>query len=389
MTETIKGYNGLTETRETLPAHFYLDAEHYESELHAIWYRNWIYVGRTETLDGPRVFRTMEIGTQNILILRDENGVLQAFHNTCRHRGSVLCTEKEGRLGSKSIICPYHNWAYSLQGALKRTTSKHIQKDFNKDHYPLFDVAVDEWKGFIFINLAGKKAIPLKDSFQDDSANLDNWPIDALKLGHSYRKTMDCNWKVFWENFNECLHCPNVHPELSKLVPIYSRALMEPQDDPNWQDHIGSDDPKLSGGLRKGVATWTFDGEVVGKPFEGLTELEQKTGYHYVVNKPSAFITAHVDYVRIVRLIPLGVGKTELQVEWLFSEETLADESFDVEKAAGFAKLVMQQDAYVSELNYKGMQSIAFKQGVLMPEEYDVYKFQNWVREQLLEYADR
>jgi Rieske 2Fe-2S family protein len=383
MNDVPTAYKGLAETQKSLPASYYLDAAHYERELQAIWYRNWVYVCRADTLDQTRTFRTVGIGTQSILVLRDENGDLQAFHNTCRHRGSVLCTENEGRLRSKAIICPYHNWAYSLQGDLQRTPSKHCPDGFDKQDFPLYKVAVEEWNGFVFVNLAGKDAMPLAESFQKDSANLDNWPLSSLKLGHIYRKTMACNWKIFWENFNECLHCPNVHPELCKMVPIYSRAYMEPAEDPNWPDNQDSTDPKITGGMAKGMQTWTFDGQTVGKPFAGLSEQERKAGYHYVVNCPSVFIAAHIDYVRLVRLLPLGPEKTELQVEWLFSEETLADKSIDIEKAAGFAKLVMQQDAFVSELNQKGLHCIQHKQGVLMAEEYDVHNFQNWVREQL------
>jgi Rieske 2Fe-2S family protein len=315
----------------------------------------------------------------------DENGDLQAFHNTCRHRGSILCTENEGRLRSKSITCPYHNWSYSLQGELQRTPSKHCPAGFDKQNFPLYKIAVDVWNGFVFVNLAGENATPLAESFQKDSANLDNWPMEELKLGHTYRKTMDCNWKIFWENFNECLHCPSVHPELCKIVPIYGRGYMEPGDDPNWPEHRDSTDPKLVGGLKEGAQTWSFDGQLVGEPFESLTEQERKSAQHFVVNCPSIFMAAHTDYLRIVRLRPLGVEKTELQVEWLFSEKTLTDKSIDIEKAASFAKLVMQQDAFVSELNQKGMHCIQHKHGVLMAEEYDVHNFQNWVRSQLAE----
>ena len=383
MTKLTSTYKGLTEVQQTLPADYYLDAGHYERELKAIWYRNWVYVCRDEILDEPRTFRTIGIGSQNVLVLRDENGDLQAFHNTCRHRGSILCTESEGKLRSKSIICPYHSWSYSLQGELKRTPSKNCPAGFDKRNYPLYKVAVEEWKGFIFVNLAGENAVPLADSFQEDSANLDNWPMQSLKLGHTYQKTMACNWKIFWENFNECLHCPSVHPELCKIVPIYGRAYMESEEDPNWPENQHSADPKLIGGLREGAKTWSFDGQPVGKPFAGLSEKERNSGHHYVVNCPSIFIAAHIDYVRIVRLLPLGPEKTEMQVEWLFSEETLADKSIDIEKAASFAKLVMQQDAFVSELNQRGLHCIQHKHGVLMAEDYDVHNFQNWVREQL------
>jgi Rieske 2Fe-2S family protein len=376
-------YKGLKETKGTLPASYYLDDSHHERELQAIWYRNWVYICRAEALDQPRDFRRIDIGTQNILLLRDENGDLQAFHNTCRHRGSVLCTENEGRLRSSVIMCPYHNWTYSLQGDLKRTPSKQCPAGFEKKNFPLYKVAIREWNGFVFVNLAGKDAMPLEESFQQDSADLTNWPLSSLKLGHVYQKTMACNWKIFWENFNECVHCPSVHPELCNIVPIYGRAYMEPEEDPNWSDNRDSTDPKFIGGMREGAQTWSHDGQPVGKPFEGLSELERKAGYHYVVNCPSVFIAAHIDYVRIVRLLPMGTEKTELQVEWLFSEETLADKTIDIEKAASFAKLVMQQDAFVSELNQKGLHCIQHKHGVLMAEDYDVHNFQNWVRKQL------
>jgi len=106
--EDREGYIGLKESHATLPADYYVDSAHYERELRAIWYKNWIYVCRTEALDGPRSFRTMEIGSQNILLVRDDENVLHAFHNTCRHRGSILCTEKHGQFPTGSIICPYH-----------------------------------------------------------------------------------------------------------------------------------------------------------------------------------------------------------------------------------------------------------------------------------------
>jgi Rieske 2Fe-2S family protein len=386
MTEVIDGYSGLTKSHPTLPAHYYLDDAHYDRELSAIWYNNWIYVCRSDALDKPRAFRTMEIGTQNILLVRDEECNLHAFHNTCRHRGSVLCTEKEGKLSTGSIICPYHRFTYSLQGELKRVPSKHCPADFDKDNYPLYDVAVEEWKGFIFVNLAGRAASPFTDSLQQGSANLDNWPMEALKVGHVYKKTMACNWKIFWENFNECLHCPGVHPELCKLVPIYSRGYMGQEDYPDWADHRDSTDPERIGGMRAGAYTWTNDGQTSGIPFEDLSEEERKAGFHYVVSHPSIFIAAHIDYVRIVRLLPLDVETTQMQVEWLFPEQTLADESVDIEAVAEFSRLVMEQDASISELNQKGLHSIRHKQGVLMAEEYDVYAFQNWVREQLLRF---
>jgi len=383
MTQQVTGYNGLIEVKDTLPASYYIDPTHYERELEAIWYKNWVYVCRADALAETRAFRTIEIGSQNILVLRDDDGSLQAFHNTCRHRGSVLVTEPQGLLRSKNIVCPYHRWTYSQQGGLLRTSSKQCPANFDMTDHSLYDVAVVVWKGFVFVNLAGKAAKPIKESLDKDAVDLDNWPLAELKVGETFHKTMECNWKIFWENFNECLHCPGVHKTLSQLVPIYRRAIMEPHDDPEWAKHINNSDPSFSGGLEKGAATWSSDGQLVGKPFPNLTAEEIRLGYHYAVMVPTVFIVAHADYVRIVRLMPLGPERTEIQVEWLFSEETLADETAQISRAVDFVKTVLNEDAHASELNQKGLRSLRHKKGTLMAEEYAVHDFQNWVRAHL------
>jgi Rieske 2Fe-2S family protein len=383
MKEEVPGYNCLTEVKETLPIEYYLDQDHYKRELELIWYKNWVYVCRADALAEQLAYRTIEIGSQNIIVLRDDNDNLQSYHNTCRHRGSILVTEAEGVLHSKSIVCPYHNWSYSLDGGLQHTSSKHCPSDFDQSDHSLYEVAVIEWNGCVFVNLAGENAKPIEECIQNGSADLNNWPMADLKIGHSFRKTMDCNWKIFWENFNECLHCPRVHKDLSKLVPIYGRALLDPHDDPDWKVKIKSSDPKLSGGLRKGAQTWTTNGLPIGKVFPNLSEQEIKEAHNYTVIYPTVFIVAHVDYIRVVRLMPLGPEKTEMHVEWLFTEETLVDDNIDIGPAIDFVKTVLLEDAYVSELNQKGIRSIRHKKGTLMPEEYDVYAFHTWIRQQL------
>src|SRR5271155_6222142 len=102
------GYNGLTELTAGLAADAYHDPRHYARELQRIWYRNWVYVCRSSEISAARAFRTFELGDQTILLVRDDAGVLQGFHNTCRHRGAALCRENEGLLRSAAIICPYH-----------------------------------------------------------------------------------------------------------------------------------------------------------------------------------------------------------------------------------------------------------------------------------------
>ncbi len=376
-------YNGLTTVEETLPSRAYYDTGHYQQELERIWYRNWVYLCTARSLAAPRSYRTFELGSQQILLLRDEAGRLRAFHNTCRHRGSRLCRAEEGRFAAKRIVCPYHRWAYSLQGELQRTSSLASAEGFDRADYPLYDIAVAEWGGFVFVNLAGDDGRSIEDNFDRDSGRLDHWPLEDLVVGHAYRKTLACNWKVFWDNFNECLHCPGVHPELCSLVPIYGRGIIAERDDPRWRDHEASEDPKFKGGLRRDADTWSLDGGTQGATFQGLSDQERRAGQTFVTSLPSAFVVAHVDYVRVVRLRPLGPEQTELTAEWLFPPETLADPAFDAAKTAEFATLVMEQDAEVCELNQRGLHALPHNAGVLMHEEYYVKGFHDWVRAQM------
>ena len=375
-------YNGLTRAEQTLPSSAYWDANAYQRDLDAIWYKNWLLVCREADLAQPLAFRTFRVGTQEIVVLRDDTGVLRAFHNTCRHRGSQLCQESEGRLKARLITCPYHAWSYSLRGDLVRVPSKSLPEGFDKADHPLYRVALSTWRGFVFVNLQEDAAGSAQTSFDPASGNLGNWPLETLVSGYVLKKVMNCNWKIFWENFNECLHCPGVHKDLSRLVPIYGRGLMGRHDDPDWVRHADNDAPEFSGGLRDGAETWSRDGQAHGPVFSGLTPAERAAGQTYATSLPSMFIVGHVDYVRTVRLVPLGPEQTELTAEWLFSPEALAAPQADIDNIVAFGRQVLEEDAAICEVNQKGLRSMRHQAGVLMPEEYDLHRFHNWVRDQ-------
>jgi len=241
---------------------------------------------------------------------------------------------------------------------------------------------VTEWNGFVFSALTPDPP-PFAASFDLPLDRLADWPLGDLVVGHRLEKTIQCNWKVFWENYNECLHCPGVHPRLAQLVPIYGRALLERRDDPRWQDHAHDDDPKYGGGLRRGSESWTMDGQPVGATFPGLSAEDRKVGHLYLTAYPSVFLVAHLDYVRVVRLLPLGPERTEMSIEFLVLPETLADPQSDISKAVEFTNIVMSEDADVCALNQRGLHSLAHANGVLMPEEYAIRQFQDWVRAEL------
>lgn len=375
-------FNGLTERIDGLPADWYFDAGQYRRELDKIWYRSWVYVARSSEVAGARAIRCVTVGDQHLLLVRDDAGVLRAFYNTCRHRGAELRREASGRLPSAAIVCPYHAWTYSLQGELLRTSSKTRAAGFDKRDFPLYPIRVIEWSGFVFASLSDA-APTLAQSFDQPIDRMAAWGLADLVVGHVLTKTIECNWKIFWENYNECLHCPGVHPQLSQLVPIFGRALLEERDDPKWREHLGDDDPKYKGGLRTGAVTWSRNGQASAAQFPGLSEADRRAGHIYMTSLPSMFIVGHVDYVRVVRLLPLGPERTELRVEYLFSPGTLESPRFDLRNIVEFTDLVMSEDAQVCELNQRGLRALPHARAVVMPEEYAIKQLHDWIRAEL------
>lgn len=374
-------HNALKQAEPALPASWYYDPAQHAREMKTLWRRNWLYVCRSDQLAAPLSFRTFEIADQNIVIVRGADGALNAFHNACRHRGSVLCTERQGQLKSKLLVCPYHQWAYAADGgALVRTTSFAEPEGFSKQDYSLFKVAVAEWRGSVLINLDAQARFDETDVFNRSAETFTNFPLETMVIGHTWQTVIDCNWKTFWENFNECLHCPNVHPELVELVPLFTRRIINPKDVPDWADHAESDDPKYRGGMRPGGETWSSDASAQGHVIASLTEADLARGHTYCSIWPNVFIGGYPDHVRIVAMRPLGPEQTELTAEWLFEPETLKAGDYDMANVVEFGKLVMEQDAKACELNQRGLHAAPMEQGVLMPEEYILHRFHNWVR---------
>lgn len=221
----------LSNAEPTLPSAWYYDETQYARELEAVWYRDWVCVGRMEQIPRPGDWFLAEIGTQRLVVTRDEQGQPRAFHNTCRHRGAALCTASAGQFRNGRIICPYHTWTYSLTGDLLATPGRSPTGDFRAGDYGLYGEAADTWGGYIFVNLSGPRA-PALDSFLGDEARkVAHWPLAGMVSVLTERRLLQCNWKIFWENYSECYHCPRIHPELCKLVEIYGKGFIDYSDE--------------------------------------------------------------------------------------------------------------------------------------------------------------
>ncbi len=274
----------------------------------------------------------------------------------------------------KLITCPYHAWAYADDGRLVSTAFATPTEDFDKSKHELKPVHLKTWNGFLFACLAETPPEFAPDLGLDA---LNNWPMSDLVVGHTVQKTMNCNWKVFWENYNECLHCPGVHPELTKMVPVYSRGIMSKQEAATW------DGDREGRNLREGAQSWTVSGMPCGPEFPNLTPEERDEAHRFVTFYPTAFVVAHVDYARVVSLQPIDAESTLLTAEWLFDPKTLAQPNFDLAHVTDFATGVLEEDATACEWNQRGLRSPAFKQGRLMPQEFYIHDFHKWVLERV------
>jgi Rieske 2Fe-2S family protein len=370
----------LQQTHPGLPANWYFDAGHYQREMQAIHQQQWVCVGRETDWPATGSYQVISLAGQNLLVVRSADGQLNAFHNTCRHRGSILCEQQSGTLPQGRIVCPYHAWTYDLEGQLQRTPRRVESADFDPARYSLYRVALQCWGGFVFINLAEHPAKDLMDSLGDEARVLQNWPLQKLQLAHREQHDLACNWKIFWENYLECYHCPGIHPGLCKLVPVYAQGFLGNSDLVSLGREIPTGPGQM---LRDSAQTWTESGISKLPLIEGPTEAQQVRGMTFATFIPTMFVVAHRDYVRSVRVLPLGPESTRLTVDWLLPEQSLQADPAVLEEMIAFGRQVVSEDGRACELNQQGLKAMPHRQGVLMPQEYDVLGFDNWVRRKL------
>src|ERR1700710_2210838 len=215
-----------TETvRRTLPGAAYHSEETYAVDQERVFFRNWVYVGRAERLAKAGSWLRADIAGESILLVRGKDDRIRGFYNVCRHRGSQLCDDQQGEVRTH-LRCPYHAWGYALDGTL--VTTPMIDRDeIDRDATSLWPVHTDVWEGFVFVNLSREEPRPLLEHLadqQDDALDLARVGLADLRIGHVSTVDVQANWKIVIENYNECLHCPTIHPELMDVVPAYKRG---------------------------------------------------------------------------------------------------------------------------------------------------------------------
>ena len=194
----------------SLPAAYYTDERIFAAELEAVFGTGWLFAGHSCELTRPGDFLTFTLGSESVLVVRDQTGELRAHHNVCRHRGSRLCDEPRGHV--RAFVCPYHQWVYGLDGELR--SARLMGADFPTGRYRLGAAPVREVAGLVFVSLAAGRH-PSRSSRRPPSlaAQLAPHRLEHARIVARHTYTVAANWKTLVENNRECYHCRGSHPE--------------------------------------------------------------------------------------------------------------------------------------------------------------------------------
>jgi Rieske 2Fe-2S family protein len=340
-----------THGQTTLPRRYFTSPEILAEELERLFASQWLCVGREEQVASPGDFVRLDVAGASVIILRDQQGIVRVFHNVCRHRGTRLCEAHQGQF-SETIQCPYHAWTYALDGRLIGAPATNDLEGFRKQDWPLHPVAVAQWEGFLFINLANAP-VPFDESHAPLIGRFSRFSLPHLKLGRTIEYDIHANWKLIIENYSECYHCPLVHPTLTKRTP------------PTLGENDLVEGPFLGGYmiLAKDARSMTMSGRVCGVPVGADLPAEDHERVYYYSIMPNMLLSLHPDYVMFHVLWPVAVDRTRVLCSWLFNPASLSSADFDIEDGVKFWDVTNREDWHVCEMSQAGINSPAYTPG--------------------------
>jgi choline monooxygenase len=207
----------------TLPAFMYTDEAFVKIDKQIILSNSWQLVGHTSQLTKSGDQIVAEISDKPVVIVRNKTGDIKAFHNVCRHRAGPVATANGN---SPFLSCKYHGWTYTLDGALKSAPEMASTPNFDVCQYHLPQVSLSIWQGLVFINLDNNAVTPeIGDLFSGISETIHPIDIAAMQFSHRQEYKIQCNWKVYMDNYLEGYHLPIVHPGLNKLLDYRSYEI--------------------------------------------------------------------------------------------------------------------------------------------------------------------
>ncbi|MEM7030278.1 MAG: aromatic ring-hydroxylating dioxygenase subunit alpha [Chloroflexota bacterium] len=380
--ETYRYTRANVEAAMTLIPEAYTSDAFYQLEQERVFANSWIPVALTAQVRQPGDVQVVEVAGQSIIITRNKQGKLRAFYNVCRHRGAMMLDQDCTRLQGKRIRCPYHSWAYSLDGecigtplfegsdipdTMQGAFDMGGVDQFSRDDYPLFSVAVESWAYLIFINLAENPA-PLAQQLGDLPERLAPYCLDEWIACRQETFTFKANYKLVGENFMEYYHLPWVHPELIKV------SRME--DHYRWQGE----------GMYTGMMTWPIsagdEGGWLGlPPMKQLADQYRESArFIWLFPTVSLSIMPNHSFVMITR--PYSPAYTIEDTYILAHPESLQTEGAEAEldQLAQFWRLVNNQDIGIVEKVQAGLSMRPYRGGRMCYHfEEPLHRFQNMI----------
>lgn len=342
---------------QTMPREYYTSPDVLAQERERIFARQWNCIGRASRIARAGEYVVRTVAGESVIVLRGGDGELRAFFNVCRHRGTQICREASGRF-SETIQCPYHAWTYTTDGKLIGAPHMQGVEGFDKRDYPLHAAAIAEAEGFVFVNVS-EDPPPFEDWFAPMAHRLSRFGLAHLEVGHSVRYEVAANWKLVFQNYSECLHCPTIHPELSLKLPYQSGA----------NDLI--EGPFLGGYMEIGAPheSATISGRACGRLLTSeLPEADRHRAFYYTL-MPNLMLSIHPDYVNYYLLTPDGVVRTIVESEWMFSPDNETNPDFNPADAIAFWDVTNRQDWDIVSWSQKGISSRRYAPGPYSPRE--------------------
>src|SRR5438552_2832979 len=309
---------------KTLPQSYFVLQEVFATEREEIFAAQWQCVGHQSQLAGAGDYFVANVAGESLIILRDQQGEVRGFYNVCRHRGTRLCEAKLGQF-RETIQCPYHAWTYGLDGKLLGAPHMDKVEGFTKAEHPLHAVWVSMWEGFLFVNLAARP-VPLEDVFAPLAGKFSHWNLPKLRSARRIEYDVQANWKLIFENYSECYHCPLVHPALSKLTP-YDSAENDLCEGPFLRGFMA---------ITKGNSL-TMSGNACALPVGDVNAEDFHRVFYYAIF-PNMLLSMHADSVMVHQIWPESPERTRILCDWFFHPEAAAvsDPSYNPEDAIEF-----------------------------------------------------
>ena len=372
---------------------FYTDAEIHALDLDLIFYREWLFAAHTAELSSTGSYLTLQIGAYPIVLVRAGDGTIRAFVNSCRHRGARLCQSERGV--APKLVCPYHQWTYSLDGRL--FSARFMGPQFDRTPYALRRVHCETVAGYIFVCVAAEPPdfAPVREQLQ---AYIGPHRFADARVAVEYSIIEEGNWKLVWENNRECYHCAANHPELARTFPDtpgitgVTGAATDPTIVSHWQrcEAMGLPSTFLltqQGQLRTvrvplldDAASYTMSGAAaVRKPLSDGINPAGNVGALVAFHYPSSWNHALIDHAITFRVLPLGPKRTQLTTKWLVHRDAVEGVDYDPAELTHVWRATNEQDRHIVHENQTGIDAPTYEPGPFcQPQESGVSQFVDW-----------